>query len=176
MGPEVMLALTAATTAASAGISAMTSMAQADAASKTARAQQQWAERQALEEEAAGQRAAAEETRKAKLAQSRLMAVAGASGSGASDPTVMDLWGDIEQEGMTNAGVTQAMARQRADSINYQAALDRWTADANKRIAKVGAIGTILGGLGSAGGDFTKSRMAARYGGYTGGYGTGYGG
>lgn len=176
MGPELMLGLSAAAGLASTAVTAMTATAQADAQAKASRAQQQWAERQALEEQAAGQRAAAEESRKAKLAQSRLMAVAGASGSGASDPTIMDLWGDIAQEGMVNAGVTQAMARQRADSINYQAALDRWTADANKRIAKVGAIGTILGGLGSAGGDFTKSRMAARYGGYTGGYGTGYGG
>ena len=159
MGPEILALTTLATT----GIGAYSQIQQGKAGQEQAKAQQLFADRQADEEQAAGQRAAAEETRKAKFAQSRLMAVAGASGSGVSDPGVMDIWGDIEQEGRYNSAVTQTMAKQRADGINYQASLDRWKADSNAKIGKIGAIGTILGGVASAGGDFAKSRMSARY-------------
>ena len=164
-------------TLATAATTAATTVMQGNAAQSQAKAQQAWADRQADEEMAAGQRAAAEEQRKAKYAQSKLMAVAGASGSGASDPTVMNIWGDIEKEGRVNAGVAQAMSQQRADGINYQAALDRWTADSNAKIGKVSAIGTILGGVGNAYGGYQKSKMAMRYGSSGGGSaGTGYGG
>lgn len=159
--------LTAATTAAT---TVMSASAQQDAA----KSQQAWADRQADEEMAAGQRKAGQEMKQAKAAQSRLMAVAGASGSGASDAGVMDIWGDIEQEGRVNAGVSQAMAQQKADGITYQAALDRWKADSQKKIANVSAIGTILGGTLKAGGEYGKSAMALKYGGGYGG-GTGYG-
>lgn len=160
--------LTAATTAA-------TTVASADAQQDAAKAQQAWADRQAMEEQAAGQRQAAQELKQAKAAQSRLMAVAGASGSGASDPGVMDLWGDIDTEGRVNAGVAQAMSQQRADGITYQASLDRWKADAQKKIANVSAIGTILGGTLGAGGKYGTTKMAMRYGGGAPSHGTGYG-
>lgn len=171
MGPGMMAISTAVTAATTAATAVMGAKASSDAA----KAQQEWADRQATEEQAAGQRQAAQELKQAKAAKSRLMAVAGASGSGASDPTVMDIWGDIDTEGRVNAGVAQAMSQQKADGITYQAALDRWKADAQKKITNVSAIGTILGGGLKAGSEWGKSRMAMRYGGGYGGYGTGYG-
>lgn len=111
----------------------------------------QWAERRALEERVAGQSAAAQEVRQARLAQSRLGAVAGASGGGASDPTVMKMFEDIEGEGRRNAGMVQAGADQKAAGMTYQAALDRWTGDINARIKRAGAKATQIGGYLNAG-------------------------
>lgn len=185
-----------AATVASAGIGAATGIAGASASKQQARMQSEIADRRANEERVAGQQAASEEKRKADLAQSRLGAVAGASGSGASDPTVMDIWGDIEAKGDVNAGRAMASAQSKADSITYQAAVDRWTADSNARLAKVGAAGTLIGGLGRAAGtymdgtarigkmsagstgydDMDLPPMARRYGGWqTSVYRTGYG-
>lgn len=187
MGPEIAALAAFAEAAApvvalaSAGVSAVGTMEQASAAKQQARAQSEWAERRAVEERASGQQTADEEKRKAHFLQSRLGAVAGASGSGASDPTVMKVWEGIEGEGQRNAGVAMAAAEQKAQGITYQAALDRWKADADGRLAKLSAGGTILGGIGSAVGKYgeqrARSRMAARYGSgveYNAG-GTGYG-
>ncbi len=131
---------------ASTALSAGASLLGANAQEKAGKAQQAAAERQALEERAAGQSAAAGELKKAKLAQSSLFTQAGASGSGASDPTVMQLFGDIEAQGQLNSGVAMAQSQQRADNISYQAALDRWKADSDARMKRIGAVGTLLSG------------------------------
>jgi len=161
MGPEyaaVATAIAAATTAA-------TSVMSANAQSSVAKAQSQWADRQAKEEMAVAQRQAGEEQRKAQLAKSRLMSVAGASGSGVSDPTVLQLAQGIEQEGRYNAATALADGQRSADSMSYQAALDRWTAKANKRSAYLGAAGTLIG---------QTMGMKARYGSKGSTQGTGY--
>lgn len=146
--------------------------AQADADQRRADIEAQWADRRAKDERAAAQRGASEETRKARLAQSRLTAVAGGSGGG-QDGTVMDLWGDIEKEGQYNASQVTTAGEQRAAGMNYQAALDKWGADANARIKRSGAKSTLIGGLLEAAGKGIGG-MAARYGGGSTGR-TGYG-
>lgn len=161
-------------TMATAAISAGTTIMSADAGQKQARAEQAVAERQALEERSVAQRVAGEEKRKAAFAQSNLVATAGASGSGSSDPTVMQLYQGIEQEGRYNAAVAQAEGDTRAQGIQYEAALKRWKADADARIATIDAAGTLIGGATSAYGQYYKSRMAAKYGRRR-GYKTGYG-
>lgn len=153
--------------------------AQADAETSKSKVEQQWANRRALEERAAAQRTAADYERQARLAQSRLGAVAGASGSSGSDATVMQLWSGIKREGDYNAQTAVAAGEQKSSGLTYQAALDRWTADTNARIrrasadttlsaGRLGAAGTMLGGI---------SSMAARYGsfGSSGTGRTGYG-
>lgn len=154
----------------SAGTAAYTAVATGEAGQKKAAAESAWAERRANDERAAGQRQALEEKHKADLLQSRLGAVAGSSGSGAADPGVMDTWGDIERQGDVNAGTAQAMAENKANGITYQAALDRWSADANAKLGKVGAAGTLIGGLGKGFGIYTdgmaKTPMAMKYGGW----------
>lgn len=124
--------------------------AQADADQARVAVDAQWAERRALEERVAGQSAAAQELRAARLAKSRIGAVAGASGAGTDDPTVMQMMEGVDREGRTNAATVQAGADQKAGGISYQAALDRWTADANARIKRAGARNTQIGGYMSA--------------------------
>src|SRR3546814_9070939 len=54
------------------------------------------ARKQAGQERAAAQREMISERRRERLVQSNLIASAAASGAGASDPTILDLQGDIE--------------------------------------------------------------------------------
>lgn len=171
MGPEMMIAsavMTAASTAIGAMGQASAMNAQAEADQKRTAIEAQWATRKANEERGAGQAAAAQKIHEQKLAQSRLTALAADSGGSATDPTVLKLMGDIEGEGKLNAGRTQAEADQKAQGMEYQAALNSWTADANARIKKSAAKTTLIGGfLGSAGqlaGGISNSRMAQRYG------------
>lgn len=139
--------------------------AQASSAQQQADIEGKWNERQAQEQVAASQREAMGRKREASLLQSKLTATAG---DGASDKTVMDLWGGIEKEGGYNAANALAAGQQSATGLRYQANLGKWSADANARIAKQGAKATLLGGaLSSASqiaGGFGQSRMAARYG------------
>ena len=150
-------------------------MAEGKAEKRRAAIEGQWNERRALEERASAQSEAAQELRAKNLAQSRLGAIAGASGSGASDPTVMNLWKGIEGEGRHNADMAMAGGNQRVAGLQYQTALDRWTASTNARIKNAGARNTIIGGLIGAGGNAMKTRMSLRYGGGRSYGGTGYG-
>lgn len=162
---ETLAMAAAATTAAGTGVAAVgqyqAANKQAEADRQRAAIEGQWAERRALDERVAGQQAAADETRKARYAQSRLTALAG---NQAGDPTVMDLWGDIEKEGDRNAKIAQGMAEEKAGGIEYQSALDQWGAETNARIKERGATTSLIGGLLSATGQFAGG-MAGRYGG-----------
>lgn len=171
MGPELMLAsalISAGGTALGAVASANAQKAQATAAQQQADMEAKWTERRAQETTAAAQREAMNQRRQASMLQSRLIAAAGASGSRADDPTVMDLWGDIDKEATYNAGNIRAAAAQEASGLKFGADLGKYSADANARIAKRGANATLLGGMlgaaGSAAGGFGQYRMAARYG------------
>lgn len=181
MGPEVGIIgglLSAAGTVVGAVAQSNAMNAQAAADQQRARIEEQWAERRALEERSAAQRAATQEKRQAQLAQSRLVTLAAASGGRADDPTVMDLWGDVEKEGQYNAAQQTAAGEQKSAGMRYQAALNTWTADSNANIARQGAKATLIGGILGAGGQFFggMSRMGARYGGGGTSYGrTGYG-
>lgn len=62
-------------------------------------------ESQASDALASGQKLAGEERRQAELAQSRIIALAAASGAGASDPTVVNLVARAAGEGAYRAGV-----------------------------------------------------------------------
>lgn len=161
--------LTVASTALTATTASQSMNAQASADQRRAEIQADWADRQAKDERAGAQREAANRMREARFAQSRLTSQVGASGTGADDATVMDLFGDIEKEGQLNAANATAAGEQKASGTEYQANLDRYTADANARIKRYSANSTLIGGLLSAGGQagdgYTKyqSRMAARY-------------
>lgn len=163
MGPELLAAgaILSGVSTVLGGVTQYQAMnAQAEAGRRQADMQGQWQERQAQESRAAAQRGAARNLKQAAFAQSRLKAVAGASGSGVDDPTVMDLWGDVEKEGRVNAGNTMAAGEQKAAGLNYQADLGRWGADANGAIKEASATGTLIGGLLSGGG-----RMVGGFGG-----------
>jgi hypothetical protein len=154
--------------------------AQAKAAQASAAIEAQWAERRHNEETAAGQQAAGEKLREARYAQSKLIAQAGGSGGGASDPTIMDLWKGVEEQGQLNAGREQVSADQRAAGIKFQSDLNVWKADANASIASasakntkmggvIGAIGQMVGGVGSGMSSYYNIKSPNRI------QGTGYG-
>jgi hypothetical protein len=94
----------------------------------------------------------------------------------------MNLFQGIEGEGQYNAAAATASGAQKSSGIDYQSALDRWTADSNAEIRRSGAKSTLIGGMlravGEGAGGFAKTRMSAKYSsgdiGLLGG-GTGYG-
>lgn len=111
---------------------------------------------QAGTERASSQRAAMEERRQARLAQSRGLALAAASGGGADDPTVMNLLADLEGEGEYRALTSLYEGEEQGRSLEAQADARRKEAKNAKRAGWMQGIGTILG---------AGTSMADRYGG-----------
>lgn len=169
-------------TATSAISSYQASNAQAEQAQQAAAANAEFAKRKQNESLSSAQDAASQELARARMAQSKLTTMAGASGSGVDDPTIRTLHGDLEQAGQTNAARAMAEGEQRRSDIDYQSQLERWQADSQSRITKAGAKATLLGGILKATGDGLggygkmKTNMGARYGGWnTTVHRTGYG-
>lgn len=96
----------------------------------------------------------------------------GGSGAGASDPTVMDLFGDIEKEGQLNAANAMTAGEQKASGMEYQSALGEWAAQNNARIREQAGTTTLISGLLGSSGQLAGG-LAKRYGGgrTAGGYG-----
>lgn len=110
-----------------AGAAAQTNAAaQAQAAEFTAKQLDQ----QAGQTMASGQRASMEQLRQAKLVQSRALALAAASGAGASDPTVVNLMGKIGAEGAYRAGVAMYQGEEQARQLRLKAAGTRYEGEA----------------------------------------------
>ena len=126
------------------------------------------------QERAASQRQAMEQQRQKRLVQSRGQAVAAASGGGALDPGVLDIMGDIEDQGNYNALVALYEGESSARNYENQANLSRWQGvnalnaskteawgsrqqgalaraegKAKKKQAYIGALGSALGGASS---------------------------
>jgi len=187
MGPEIVAVMSIASAAigamgsmmaASASASQMKAKAKAD--SVAAAVEAQWSERRQNEELASGQAAAAEKIKERNMIQSKLIAQAG---SGASDPTVMDLWKGVEEQGFTNASREQVGAQQRADGLKFQSDMNVWRADANQSLASasakatmqgatMGAIGSMVGAVGSGMSSYYKMKSPVAM---SNGGGTGYG-
>lgn len=140
--------------------------AQAKAGQQQAKIEGAWADRRGKEEVAAAQRNADARVKEGDLAKSRLQSLSAASGSGATDPTVMNLFGGIEKEAQLNAENETAAGQEKAAGLKYGADLSKWAADANANIKNAAANTTLIGGLlGSAGQGMTGyGRMATRYG------------
>lgn len=81
------------------------------------------------QQQAIAQRAAQEELRKAELLQSRAIAVAAASGAGASDPTIMKIIGDIAAEGQLAAETQKYTGDEAARAMRVGAKVRRWEGD-----------------------------------------------
>lgn len=108
------------------------------------------------QERAASQRSAMEERRQGRLASSRALALAAASGAGADDPTVVNAIADIEGEGEYRALTALYEGNTAGDDLERQAAARRREAKTVKRASYFKAAGTILG---------AGASMADRYGG-----------
>lgn len=105
---------------------------------------------------AVSQRVAREEVRKAELAQSRALALAAASGGGASDPTVVNIIAGLAGEGAYRQMVALYEGEDRARSYRLNADARRYEGKSARKAGTIGATGTLL----SAGGS-----MLAKYGG-----------
>lgn len=85
---------------------------------------------------AAQQREAMSEKRKAQLLASRGLAVAAASGGGASDPTVARLLTDITGEGSYRAALALYAGEDRARQMRYAADVKRYEGETAGRVGK----------------------------------------
>lgn len=94
---------------------------------------------------ASSQRAAIDERRQAKRVSSRALALAAASGGGASDPTVVNNLADIAGEGEYRALTALYNGEEEARGKEFEAANRRKEAKNVKKAAKFKAAGQILG-------------------------------
>ena len=112
---------------------------------------------QAVQEQALAQRAAINVRRKADLAQSRLQAVAAASGASASDPTIIDLAQDIEGQGEYDVATALYNGDERAYNLQmgsalkqYQGQVARMSGTAAQSMAQTKMASALLDGAQSA--------------------------
>lgn len=106
---------------------------------------------------AVGQRNAQAQDLQTQLVASRALAVAAASGAGASDPTVINTIARINQEGSYRSMMDLYAGEERERAMNYQATLDRYSggvaaSDAGyaEKMSRFGAAATILQSAGTA--------------------------
>lgn len=145
--------------------SVMSASAQADAANAAAAegvAQQQAAnyeadqlKAKAIQERAMAQRERIQEQRDEARVLSNLQAAAAAGGGGATDAGVLDLAGDIAQEGKYRADVKMYEGEERARSLEGSASLRRFEGEQSyqaglvkQKAGKKQAFGTLLSGAG----------------------------
>lgn len=88
-------------------------------------------ESQAGQERAVSQRAAIEDRRQGQRISSRAQALAGASGAGALDPTIVGILGDIDFETELRAGTSLAAGEQAGRDLDYRGVLTRAGGDAD---------------------------------------------
>ena len=108
---------------------------QANATMQAAEFQARSAEQNAGQERATAQRAAEEERRQGKLVQSQALARSAASG-GASDPTVVNLIGDIAGESEYRAQTALYQGEERATGLQQGADLSRYEGYTQARSTK----------------------------------------
>lgn len=111
-----------------------------------ARSQALQLEQQAGQDRATSQRAAAEQRRSARYLQSRALALAAASGAGASDPTVTSIISNIEGEGEYGALVAMYEGEDVARGKEHAAAVARKQGKAAATAGALKAGGTLLSG------------------------------
>lgn len=99
-------------------------------------------------ERAIGQRKAINERRRTEFAQSALQARAAASGAGLG-PGVVDLAGDIEQEGEFRALNALYEGEERARGLDTSASLSRFEGDQYYKAGKTRARGYYMGAAGA---------------------------
>ena len=95
-------------------------------------------------ERASSHRQAIDERRQARLAASRGLAVAAASGGGADDPTVVNELAKIEGEGEFRALSALYSGEESARGTESEADAKRRAAKSTKKAGLIGAAGSVL--------------------------------
>ena len=110
---------------------------------------------------AASQRTAADELRTAGLAKSRALALAAASGGGASDPTIVNLMARLAGEGEYRSGIALYQGQDKARALHDQANMARYSGDvavsdgnAAKSASQLSAVTNLFSGASSLYGKF----------------------
>ena len=103
-------------------------------------------ESQAMERKAASHRQVEEIDRQGRLAQSRALAVAAASGGGASDPTVMNIMANLAGETEYRKMVALYEGESAARYLEGQADVTRWAGREARTAGKMAALGTAISG------------------------------
>lgn len=141
--------------------------AEAEATQKKAAWDAEMARRKGAEEMAAAQQRAGEERRRKEYVISEQRAKAASSGAGVSNPTVLDLIGDVEKEGEFRAKTETQTGKARQAGLMDQANLSLWegktSASAAKSRGKSAFIGSLLEGAGDIAQGVYKYKMS-RYG------------
>lgn len=121
------------------------SLISANAEAKELRAQAGQLDAQAKDDRASSQRRSMEERRQARIAGSRALAVAAASGGGASDPSVINRIAELEGEGEYRALSALYEGETEARTKEAQAAANRRGAKTAKTVGALKAIGSMIG-------------------------------
>lgn len=101
-------------------------------------------------ERASAQRTAEEERRRARLIESRAIALAASQGGSVADPTVVDILGDISAEGEYRARTALFEGEQRATNRELAGRVRRFEGRAAKRGASAAAGGKRFSGIATA--------------------------
>jgi hypothetical protein len=140
MAQAIPIALTAASTALSVG----GTLSGASAQAKQLRGEADQLDAAAVADRASAQRTSIEQRRQARLLQSRALAVASASGGGASDPTVVNILARLSGEGEYRALTALYEGEEEARSKEMQARARRQEAKNVKKAALFSAGSKIL--------------------------------
>lgn len=135
-------------------VSAKGAMDEGNAANSMAQSQANQLNANALTTRASAERTAIEDRKQAALLESRAQAVSAASGGGATDPTVLNVVGDIHKQGEYNALNALYNGDVRAQQLNNSADLERQQGRQAKAAGRMKAVGTVLS---------TGSSMYTRY-------------
>lgn len=118
-------------------------------------------EQQGKEERAAAQREAMQARKERDFVLSRQQAGAAASNLGALDETVLDLAGDVTQQGALNEAMIRYGGEERAKGRRAQAVAARLEGKAAQTGSYFGAAGTIMSGIGSFAKDYGSPAKGA---------------
>lgn len=114
-----------------------------------ARSQALQLEQQAGQDRASAQRAAFDQRRTARYMQSRLQALAAASGAGATDPTIVNLSNQIDTQGEYGALTAMYEGESAARGEEFAAQVARKTGSAAQTASYLKAGSTLLSGASS---------------------------
>jgi hypothetical protein len=129
-------------------ISAVSSLKQGNAANQQMQQQALQDEADANSAQAQSQEAAANERKRAKIVRSRALSVAGASGAGVSDPTVVDILSGIDTEGEVRALNALYEGDTQAAGLRSAAQIHRNMGKASKTAGYLDSASSIAGGIG----------------------------
>lgn len=131
------------------GLQAVGTMNQAKYGSEVAQVQNQELNQKANQDAASAERQQITAERQTELALSRTQALAAASGGGATDPTVLNVEGQIARQGTYNALSALYNGTAAAAADRYQGKIDLFQAGQQAAAAPFAALGQVLSGISS---------------------------